>query len=198
MQSAGPARSRRPRRVFVGVSLTLASCVLSACGGHTAGAAVKGAKGVLGPTTKEETVPVFDLRPRQCLVPPKANPNLDVARVTVVPCDEAHTEEVYCVLAYSTTVPQNAPHCPAKPPRFAGSLVEDYPGTQALETYANAVCLDEFQPYVGTSYKESSLYYTYLYPSPRSWDSPSRRDREVTCVLVSTAALERSAKGSGL
>ena len=130
MQSAGPARSYQPRRVLVGVSLTLASCILSACGGHTAGAAAKGA---VDSTPKKETVPVFDLRPEQCLVPPKANPNLDVARVTVVPCDEAHTEEVYCVLAYSATVPQNAPHCPAKPPRFAGSLVEDYPGTQALD-----------------------------------------------------------------
>lgn len=196
MQNAGRARSHRPRRTaFLGACLTVASCVLSACGAHTAGAA---SKGVVHSRPKEETEPVFDLRPRQCLVPPKANPNLEVARVTVVPCDQAHTEEVYCVLAYSTTVPQNAPHCPAKPPRFAGSLVEDYPGTQALEAYANAVCLDEFQPYVGTAYKESSLYYTYLYPSPRSWDSGSRRDREVACVLVSTAPLERSAKGSGL
>lgn len=175
----------------------LAALGLAGCGGHKAGAQEKG--------PRKEIVPVFDLRPGQCLVPPKANPNLQVANITVVSCREPHTEEVYCVLPYSATLPDKAPHCLARrsrlsgPSQLVGSANQDFPGTQALETFANAVCLDEFQPYVGTTYKESSLYYTYLYPSPRSWDAPSRRDRMVACILVSPRRpLTRSAKGSKL
>jgi hypothetical protein len=168
---------------------------LAGCGGPRAGALEM----KLDKKFEKKTVPVFDLRPGQCLVPPKANPNLQVATVTVVSCRQPHTEEVYCVLPYSAVLPQRAPRCPAEPPRLVGSPSQDYPGTQALEAFANAVCLDEFEPYVGTTYKESSLYYTYLYPSPRSWDAPSRRDRMVTCVLVSPRlALTRSARGSRL
>jgi len=142
---------------------------------------------------------VFELHPGECLVPPKPNPNLSVAEVTVVRCSQPHTEEVYCVVPYSTTLPEKAPSCPAEPSRSSGLPSQDYPGTQALETFANAICLDEFSPYVGRNYKTSSLYYTYLYPSPRSWDAPERRDRMVTCIIVSPSTdLTRSVRGSRL
>jgi hypothetical protein len=168
------------------VTLVLLLSFLSACGGSNTS------------SRKATTEPVFELHPGQCLVPPKANPNFQVSTVEVVPCTEPHTEEVYCVLPYAVTLPQSPPRCPARPPRFAGRLVADYPGMQALEAFANAVCLDEFEPYVGTSYHKSSLYYTFLYPSPRSWDSP-RRDRMVTCIVVdSSSPLRRSVKGSRL
>jgi len=180
----------RTRRWASGASLALAgvgALALAACGG--ANNAAPGSR----------ATSVFNLRPGDCLVPPKANPNLQVSSVTVVPCTEAHTEEVYCVLPYSPAPPQGAPKCPAKPPRLTGLLGEGYPGDKALEMFANAICLDEFQPYVGTPYKDSSLYYSYLYPSPRSWDDAARRDRAVACVLVTTGApLTRSARGSHL
>jgi hypothetical protein len=155
-----------------------------------------------GSQSKQSTaksVSVFDLRPQDCLNPPKANPNLAVSTVTVLSCNEPHVDEVYCVLPYSPSPPTSVQTCPAKPPRFAGSLTADYPGEQALTNFANALCLNEFQPYVGSAYTGSSLYYTYLYPSPRSWDDSLKRDREIVCVLHTIGGpLTRSAKGSKL
>ena len=86
------------------------------------------------------------LRPQDCLNPPKANPNLAVSSVTIFPCSQPHVDEVYCVLPYSPTPPASVLQCPTRPPRFAGSLTEDYPGEQALTNYANALCLNQFQP----------------------------------------------------
>jgi hypothetical protein len=167
--------------------IALMSFCLSACGGRSTE--------VTGP----KSVSVFDLRPQECLNPPKANPNLAVSTVTILPCSEAHVDEVYCVLPYSPTPPTSVQTCPAQPARFAGSLTEDYPGEQALTNYANALCLNEFQPYVGSAYTGSSLYYTYLYPSPQSWDNSLKRDREIVCILHTVGApLKRSAKGSKL
>jgi hypothetical protein len=185
-----PIRAREARtRGLSGLALVagLGACLLAACGG------------LQGDATKTRKVRVFDLRPGECLVAPRANPNFRVASVRVVSCRSPHSEEVYCVLPYSTTLPQVRPACPARPAHFVGLPNQDYPGDRALESFANAICLDEFQAYVGTSYTHSSLYYTYLYPSPRSWDSPSLRDRSITCVLLSLGKpLTRSAKGSRL
>jgi hypothetical protein len=186
-RDAPVVRTGLSRSALLGAVLTT-GILLTACGSSNPAA-------VTGP----RTVSVFKLHPSQCLTPPKSNPNLQVSTVTVVPCTQSHTEEVYCVLPYSPSPPGGIPRCPASPPRLGGNLTENYPGDKALETFANAMCLDEFQPYVGTPYKDSSLYYSYLYPSPRSWDDPTRRDRMVACVLVTTGApLTRSAKGSRL
>ena len=140
---------------------------------------------------------MFNLQPQDCLNPPKANPNLAVSNVTVLPCSQPHVDEVYCVLPYTPTV-RSVHACPAKPPRFAGSLTEDYPGEQALTNYANALCLNEFQPYVGSAY--TGVRFITLTCTPRlSWDNSLRRDREIVCILHTVGApLKRSAKGSKL
>jgi hypothetical protein len=183
----GLSSGRAKQAVLVlAVVCAVMSSALSACGGHSKGTAGK-------------SVSVFNLRPQDCLNPPKANPNLAVSSVTVFSCSQPHVDEVYCVLPYSPTPPASVLQCPTRPPRFAGSLTEDYPGEQALTNYANALCLNEFQPYVGSAYTGSSLYYTYLYPSPRSWDDSIKRDREIVCILHTIGApLTRSAKGSKL
>jgi hypothetical protein len=169
------------------VATSLMSVSLSACGSQST------------KITAPKKVSVFDLQPQECLNPPKANPNLAVSNVTVLPCTQPHVDEVYCVLPYNAVPSNSIQACPPKPPRFAGSLTEDYPGEQALTNYANALCLNEFQPYVGSAYTGSSLYYTYLYPSPQSWDNSLRRDREIVCILHTVGApLKRSAKGSKL
>jgi hypothetical protein len=169
------------------VLCALMSLSLSACGSGS------------NQATAAKSVSVFNLHPQDCLNPPKANPNLAVSTVTVLPCDKPHVDEVYCVLPYQPATPSSAQQCPGRPPRFAGSLTEDYPGEQALTNYANALCLNQFQPYVGSAYTGSSLYYTYLYPSPRSWDDSLKRDREIVCILHTIGApLTRSAKGSKL
>ena len=180
----GMGRARRRGALLAWGVLGASLSVLPACGSSS---------------NTAQSVSVFQLKPQDCFNPPKANPNLAVSNVTVLPCGSPHVDEVYCVLPYSSTPPSSVVACPAKPPRFAGSLTQDYPGVQALTTFANAVCLNEFQPFVGTAYTNSSLYYTYLYPSPNSWDNSVRRDRMIVCVLHTTGApLTGSAKGSKL
>lgn len=179
---------KRAKRSALGaLTALLAAASLGACGAPAKGAYAG------------KSVSVFDLRPQECLDPPRANPNLAVSDISVLRCSLPHVDEVYCVLPYTATVPAGPGACPARPPRLAGSLTAQYPGEPALSKFAAAACLNEFEPYVGTPYTQSSLYYTYLYPSPRSWDDPVRRDRTIVCVLHTAGApLTRSAKGSKL
>jgi hypothetical protein len=177
-------RARRRGTLFAFGVLAASLSVVPACGGTS---------------NSPQSVSVFHLKPQDCFNPPNANPNLAVSTITVVPCSMSHVDEVYCVLPYSPTLPASVAACPAKPGRFAGSLTEDYPGVQALTTFANSICLNEFQPFVGAAYTNSSLYYTYLYPSPNSWDNSVQRDRMIVCVLHTIGApLTESAKGSKL
>jgi hypothetical protein len=98
-----------------------------------------------------------------------------VSTVTRIPCTKAHTMEVYA----SVDDPANA-----------------YPGSDALERFANAECLQRFAGYVGVYYQHSQLYFTYLLPSVRSWASG---DRRVVCVITTLGRpLYRSVKDSKL
>ena len=55
----------------------------------------------------------------------------------------------------------------------------------------------EFQDYVGISYLDSSLFFTYLMPSARGWEQDT--DRSVVCFVTTTGAeLTASAKESRL
>lgn len=176
--STGPERAG-----LIAASLLLAA-LATACGGRADPAA-------------GTVVPVFDLHPSQCLDPPQANPDLSVTKVTVLRCSEPHVDEVYCVVAYTSQVPTSPSSC--RDGHLSGDLSEAYPGEQALSKFAAAACLNEFEPYVGLPYTSSSLYYTYLYPSASSWDSPARRDRNVVCVIHTAGApLTRSVKGAKL
>ena len=51
----------------------------------------------------------------------------------------------------------------------AGVQGDAFPATPLLADFANATCAQEFQNYVGISYLNSSLYFTYLLPSARGW-----------------------------
>ncbi|HET9058296.1 MAG TPA: septum formation family protein [Acidimicrobiales bacterium] len=177
--------NRGSKRAATTTGLALLAALSAACGGHSSAAS-------------GTNVPVFQLRPAECLNPPKANPNLAVSQVTVLNCSRPHYDEVYCVVPYSQHVPTGPSACPSRPPQLAGDLTENYPGQQALSKFADAVCLNEFEPYVGMPFSASSLYYTYIYPSPASWDDAVKRDRTVVCVLHATAPLTRSAKGAKL
>jgi len=120
------------------------------------------------------TTSVFHLQPGMCLNPPTPA-QAELATVSVVHCSTPHTEEAYYLANYS---PVN----------------DNYPGPDPLETFAKGTCLQEFAGYVGTPYQRSSLFYTYLLPSVRSW---AVGDRTVVCVVTSTGAkLTSSVKGS--
>jgi hypothetical protein len=117
---------------------------------------------------------VFHLKAGECLVPPKSI-QAELASVKVVACREPHTQEVFATVEDNT-----------------GS--DSYPGDQALRSFADGQCLQRFQGYVGIDYRQSSLYYTYLLPSVRSW---AAGDRTVVCVVTTTGQqLTSSVKGS--
>jgi hypothetical protein len=116
---------------------------------------------------------VFHLAVGDCIVPP-TTVQAQVSTVKVVSCHAVHTQEVFADIKDS-----------------AGS---DYPGATALQSFANAGCLQRFEPYVGVAYEDSSLFYTYLLPSVRSW---TQQDRTVVCIITTTGQpLSASVRGS--
>lgn len=118
---------------------------------------------------------VFHLHPGDCIVPP-ASIKAELSKLKVVSCREPHTQEVYALVVDHAS--------------------SNYPGTTALQTFANGACLQEFASYVGVDYRDSSLYYTYLLPSVRSWASG---DHTVDCVVTTTGQeLTKSVKKSDL
>lgn len=118
-------------------------------------------------------VSVFHLKVGDCIVPP-TSVKAELSSVKVVSCREPHTQEVFALVKDD-----------------AG---DNYPGATALKTFANADCLEHFASYVGIQYRESSLFYTYLLPSVRSW---AASDRTVVCIITTTGQeLTSSVKGS--
>lgn len=101
----------------------------------------------------------------------------EVTKLPVIECAKPHTDEVYAVVQYDK-----------------GDV---FPGLEALETFAQQVCVREFEPYVGMSAFDSSLNFTYLTPTLGSWND--KDDRAVLCVLRdgASAPLTGSMKGSG-
>lgn len=89
----------------------------------------------------------------------------EIVDLPVVPCDEPHTHEIYAVVE---------------------STADPYPGFDALEDEAQVVCLEAFEPYVGISPFDSTLFYSWMVPTLASWEDPDlgeRGDREIVCVL---------------
>ena len=131
---------------------------------------------VFGGGSKGSTsVSVFDLHIGDCLVTPKQI-QAQLTNVQQVPCTTPHTLEVYALVR-----------------DHGGST---FPTANALDTFANASCLDRFASYVGVPYRQSSLFFTYLLPSVRSW---AAGDRTVVCVAETTGPpLRQSVKGSKL
>lgn len=119
------------------------------------------------------SVSVFHLKPGDCIVPP-TDVKAELSTVKVVSCRQPHTQEVYALVSDR-----------------AG---DNYPGTKQLETFANGNCLQHYEGYVGVAYQHSSLFFTYLLPSVRSWAAD---DRTVVCVITTTGQrLTSSVKGS--
>lgn len=130
-----------------------------------------------------ESVSTFELKSGSCVVPPD-EVEAELAELQVVPCEQPHTQETYAVLPYSGGTEQSRA---ARAP---------YPGDAALKTFADGACAEAYEGYVGTAYSDSSLFFTYLLPSPRSWQA---NDRKVVCLITTTGdRLTSSVKGSKL
>ena len=94
--------------------------------------------------------------------------------VNLVPCSDPHTHEAYFAVEHEDGA---------------------YPGSTALETFAEQQCVGAFPSYVGVELSESRYYFTYLYPSVSTWND--KQDRQVVCFVVSRdAPVTGSVKGS--
>jgi hypothetical protein len=129
-----------------------------------------------GRVTSAGEMSVFDLVPGDCVVPPD-EVQAQLEQVRVVPCDDPHTQEAYAVIAYDKS--------------------DAYPGDRELKTFADGACVSPFEDYVDVAYSDSSLYFTYLLPSARSWNDGD--DRSVVCLVTTTGdELTDTVKGSRL
>jgi hypothetical protein len=122
---------------------------------------------------------VFSVKPGECFQAP-AKVQAELSSLQKVPCSTPHTREAYAIVGYS------APD---------GATAGAYPGSDALSAFAKGACAQRYRSYVGVDYLDSSLFFTYLFPSARSWQSDD--DRNVVCFVTTTGAkLTGSVKGS--
>jgi hypothetical protein len=154
-----------------GVSRTLAIIPALAL---LAGCSLFGGGG--GDTT---SVSVFSVVPGQCFQAP-TKVKAELSKLERVPCSKPHVRESYAVIPYT-------------PP--TGTTGGGYPGGDALSTFAKGACAQRFRGYVGVDYLDSSLFFTYLFPSARSWEQDD--DRKIICFVTTTGdKLTASVKGS--
>jgi len=164
-------RRRTARRVGQAIRVGTTAVCLSGCSWFS------GLSADDGPVPVE--VSVFDVEPGQCFAA-QQQLEAEIATLEAIPCDGPHRQESYAIVAY-------------QPP--AGVQVDAFPGEQNLKSYADANCAEQFEKYVGISYLDSSLFFTYLFPSARGWEQSN--DRSVVCFITTSGAeLTSSAKES--
>ncbi|ROS21769.1 septum formation family protein [Cellulomonas sp. PhB150] len=134
---------------------------------------------------KTDGVSVFDVKVGQCFQVPE-DITVELTDLPSVPCTTEHEQEAYARVAYTDPGTGSS----------AGATPDDFPGDAALKSFADGACAAEFADYVGVDYRDSTLYFTYLVPSPRGWEQNS--DRSVLCFVTTTGAtLTASVKGTG-
>ena len=114
------------------------------------------------------SVSAFDIKPGQCLLSP-TDVKQEISSLQVVPCDKPHTQEAYAIVKFDGTGSD------------AGAT---YPSEATLAKFADGVCGQRYQSYVGIAYQDSSLFFTYLLPSARSWQESG--DRNIICFVTTT------------
>jgi hypothetical protein len=139
--------------------------------GAAGNAAATGDGGLLDPS---EDVPaeVLSLQIGQCL------DDVSTGIITsdnIVDCDVAHTYEV-----------------------FGEVIVPDgsFPGDDQMEATAQRSCDEAFASFVGVSYDDSTLEYTYVAPTSDTWEVG---DRQIACLITdpageTTGSLENSGR----
>ena len=162
--------TRSPARRAFGIltSLISVAAVLTACSGSK---------------TAGTNVSVFTIGVGQCFDAP-SQVQAELSKLGRVACDKAHVREAYAILDYT-----------AAPGSSTSTASDVYPGSDALSVYAKGVCAQQYKPYVGVDYLDSSLFFTFLVPSARSWEQDD--DRKIICFVTTTGApLTGSVKGS--
>lgn len=87
----------------------------------------------------------------------------EVSTVAVIDCAEPHDREAYLSIQ-----------------------VDDgkYPGEDAILAQAKADCLTGFNSFAGINYDQSTLSFSYYYPTEGSWGNG---DREILCLILDPA-----------
>jgi hypothetical protein len=127
--------------------------------------------GLFGQDKPGKDISTLDIAVGQCFTPP-TTVKAELSTLRALPCDVEHTQEAYAVVPYSTSGDGKA-----KPD-------EQYPGSDVLTAFADSTCAQRYADYVGVPYTDSSLYFTYLLPSARGWESED--DRSIVCLVTTT------------
>jgi hypothetical protein len=136
-------------------------------------------------------ISVFSVKPGECFSAPK-DVKVQLSTLTKKPCSREHTQEAYAVVAFA---PPGGAGATAARPTAVPSLTSSYPGSDVLTTFAQGACAQRYAGYVGVDYLDSSLFFTYLLPSARSWEQAD--DRDVICFVTTTGStLTSSVKDS--
>jgi hypothetical protein len=147
-------------------------------------ASLAGCSVISGKKSVSVSESVFKVKTGQCFVAP-SSVKAQLSSLTRTPCDQPHTQEAYATVSYTSAA--SGPSASASDSAF--------PGDDVLGTFAQGVCAQRFTGYVGVNYLDSKLFFTYLLPSPRSWESDD--DRSVICFITTTGAkLTSSVKGT--
>lgn len=124
-------------------------------------------------TAEGDTTDVFTIKVGDCLN--DGNIEGTVSEVKKIECSEPHDSE-----AYASVIMDDG----------------DFPGDAAVEDQAVTDCTSEFNAFVGMDYQESTLDFSYYYPTEDSW---AQGDREILCLVVdpagpATGSLQGAAK----
>jgi hypothetical protein len=122
---------------------------------------------------------VFSVTPGQCFQTP-GKVQAELSSLQRTDCTKQHTREAYAIVPFVATGP---------------TASSAYPGADALSAFAKGACAQRFKSYVGVDYLDSTLFFTYLMPSARSWEQDD--DRDVICFVTTAGApLTASVKNS--
>lgn len=86
----------------------------------------------------------------------------DISETVRIDCDDPHFNEVYLV----TQMPDEA-----------GT---PFPGTEAVNDFADQACIDAFEDFVGIQYELSEWEVGHIVPTEQTWVLP---DRQVVCFV---------------
>ncbi|QCB92570.1 septum formation family protein [Cellulomonas shaoxiangyii] len=157
------------RSALLPVALLAAAAALAGCS-ETPPPAPRAEPG--GEVTASAQADVFTLQIGDCLNYMQDEGSTEITSLPTVPCDEPHDSEIYA----ETTI------------------TEDQLPT--VEEIAEAYCLEQFTTFIGKSFEESSLYYSYLVPTELSFE---QGDDVVQCLVVQQeGGLTASLEGAGI
>ncbi|HWV49624.1 MAG TPA: septum formation family protein [Microbacterium sp.] len=124
--------------------------------------------------TEEAEIDIFQLKVGDCLTE-EAMTGGETNTAPVIPCDEPHPYEVY----YEFELEDG-----------------EFPGSAAIEAPAIEKCEAAFTEFVGLTWDESTLEYSWFEPTQASWDQGG--DRLLQCIIYDPAddALTGSLKGA--